>query len=59
MWMSVAVTTAVSTAVRTCWEVSAVAVRRATCSTTNGTSAWVSYTDCELTVMNIKGTSTQ
>lgn len=38
MWMSVAVTTAASTAARTCWEVTAVAVLRAMCSTTSGTS---------------------
>jgi len=41
MWMSVAVTTAASTAVRTCWEVSAAVVLRATCSITSGTSVWM------------------
>lgn len=42
MWMSVAATTAVSTAARTCWEATAAAARRVTCSTTSGTSVWVS-----------------
>lgn len=42
MWMSAAATTAVSTAARTCWEVTAAAARRVTCSTTSGTSVWVS-----------------
>lgn len=45
MWMSAAATIAVSTAVRTWWEVTAVAVHRVTSSTTSGTSAWVSSTD--------------
>lgn len=45
MWMNAAATTAVSTAARTCWEVTAVAVLRATCSTTSGTSVWVSCCD--------------
>lgn len=45
MWMNVATTTAVSMAVRTCWEVTAVAVLRATCSTISGISVWVSYSD--------------
>lgn len=44
MWTSAAATIAVSTAVRTWWEVSAAAVLRATCSTTSGTNAWVSDT---------------
>lgn len=42
MWMSAAATTAVSMAARTCWEATAAAARRVTCSTTSGTSVWVS-----------------
>lgn len=42
--MSVKVTTDVSMAVRTWWVGTGVAVRKATCSTTSGTSAWVSLT---------------
>lgn len=42
MWTSVTETTGASTAARTCSEATAAAVHRATCSTTSGTSAWVS-----------------
>lgn len=40
--MNVAETTGASTVARTCWEDIAVAARRVTSSTTNGTSVWVS-----------------
>lgn len=61
MWTSAAVTTAASTAVRTCWEVSAVAVRTATSSTTSGTSVWVSHAGslCEMKAKSIKGNGTE
>lgn len=42
--MSVMVTTGVSMAVRTWWVDTGAAVHKATCSTTSGTSVWVSNT---------------
>lgn len=45
MWTSVMGTIAASMAARTCWGATAVVAPRATSSTTNGTSVWVSGTE--------------